>query len=108
MIDVTQVVKDFDGEAINVGEDEDEQALTLRLVCTRALTALFRDENIPGEDKLKRAILAERIYMQDEVELKAEEISMVKFLVGKFYAPLVVMRAFRMLDPGEGGDVDTE
>ena len=102
MIDVTQVICEFDGEPLAVGEEGKEQILTLRLVCTRSLTAILRqDEGVGGEEKLRRGMLAERIYVNDEVELKAEEISLVKELVGRLYGPLVVMRVWRMLDPAE-------
>ena len=102
MVDVTQGVFDFDGEPILVGEEGKERPLTLRLVCTKSLTAILRqDETAKGEEKLKRGILAERIYSNDEVDLKAEEISLVKELIGRLYGPLIVMRTWRMLDPAE-------
>ena len=102
MIDVTQVINELGGGPVLVGEEGKEEVLTLRLVCTRSLTAILRqDDSVKGEEKLRRGMLAERIYVNDEVELKAEEVALVKELVGRLYGPLVVLRVWRMLDPAE-------
>ena len=102
MINVTQEIRDFTGEIITLGTKENERPLTLRLVCTQALTALRQqDQGLSGEEKFKRGILAEQIYMNDEVELKAEDISLLKKLIGETFNALVILRTWRILDPAE-------
>jgi hypothetical protein len=76
--------------------------VTLGDVSVRALMAVAPDEqNLAGEEKFKRFVLAMKIKDGGEVALSAEDIALLKKLIGKIYAPLVVGRAFPLLDPGE-------
>lgn len=72
---------------------------TLKDVVCGALLASFDDErNLPGEEKCKRYVLATRIYASDELDLKVEEISDIKKLIGKGFSVIVVGQAFEMLE----------
>ncbi len=62
--------------------------------------ASFDTFGLSGEEKVRRAALAQRIYTSKEpLALKVEDVALIKKLVGKAYAPLVVMRAWSILDP---------
>jgi hypothetical protein len=90
-IDFKQQIKDIKGEQI--------QDLTLKTVSVEALLATFEDErSLGGEEKLKRYLLAIKIYADDEPDLTVEEIAKVKHLIGKGYGPLVVGRSYQMLE----------
>jgi len=102
LIDFSQVMKDLDGKAIRDGEAE----LTLRSVTVNALMTLLPDErSLGGEEKARRYTLGMKIHKAKEpLELKAEQVTLVKKCVGGVYTPLVVGQAFHLLDndTGEG------
>lgn len=56
-------------------------------------------ENTPAEEKVKRYLLATRIYADPEgIDLTVEEIAKIKGLIGKSYGPLIVAQAWEMLE----------
>jgi hypothetical protein len=75
--------------------------LTLKSVAIEALKAQFKDEqNLSGELKLERGLLAEEIYISKEpITLKAEQVALLKRLIGKGCSPHIVMRTWSLLDP---------
>lgn len=107
-IDFTKPITNMDGTAAT---DKDgkvpEKAPTLGSVCESALLAQYADERDPvsgketitAEDKYARWKLAGKMQGKD-VTLTAEELALIKKLVGKAYAPLIVGQAWSLLDPG--------
>jgi hypothetical protein len=104
-INFSHELKTLDGKSIP-GFDGKERT-SLKDVCVDALLAQFRDEvgaagnpgtGISGEEKCNRYVLATRIYGDDEVDLKVEEIALLKKLVGKGFGPLIVGQAWDMLE----------
>lgn len=80
-------------------KDEEGKEITVRSTLCNALLASFPDEqNTSGPEKLKRWKLAQAIYVQDEIELKAEEIVLLKSLVAKAFAPIVCGQLLEILD----------
>ena len=77
--------------------------VTLKTICINSLMSGYEDEkNLSGEEKLKRGLLAERIYTAKKiVDLTVEELKLLKDLIGKNpqYNPLYIMRAYELLDP---------
>jgi len=108
-IDVTQKLLDLDGEEMQViiqacpmcGRPAEEKGVrTLRNACTDALTSLFRDEpNLDGTKKFERAVLATKIHGEDEPNLSAEDVVLLKVIIGKRFGPMIILRAYRILDP---------
>lgn len=85
-------ILDLDGVAI--------PDLTVGAVCANALIATFADEaSLSGDEKLRRFMLAQRIVTAEQVDLIAEEIALIKLLVGKGYGALVVGRVWAAIDP---------
>lgn len=75
-------------------------ALTLGRAVAHALFASFPDEReIGAEQKWARAVLAQRIRDDRAVRLDADEIAVVKRLLGKAYGGVVLMQAYPLLDP---------
>jgi len=104
IIDFTQVLKDLDGKPIRgkkIVEDGkvvgDEDA-TLRFICSDVLLAELQDEKSSGEDKIRRYELAKAIYNCDEMDLKVEDIALIKRRVGKIHFPLIVGITSEMLE----------
>lgn len=96
MIDFSQTMKDLNGNPVLDGETP----LTLGAVACNSLLATFKDEpNLSGADKAKRFALALKINGKAQVALKVEDVSLLKILIGKAYAALVVGQAWEMLDP---------
>lgn len=87
--------------ATQLKEGEDCPAgktFTLAIVARNALYASYEDEkNLSGDEKFKRAELAQTITAGD-VKLKVEDVALVKKLIGKMYGPVVVYQAWRELD----------
>ena len=84
----------------NEGELRAVRAVTLKRVAISALDAIYENErNLEGEEKHKRGILADRIYLAKEpIDLTAEEISLIKKLIGKGFSPLIVSQSYKILE----------
>ena len=90
-------LKTLDGKPIKEADDLD---VTLSTVAVNALLAAYEDErNLAGDDKVKRFKLAQLINDADgEVEVTAEQVSLLKTLIAKGYTPLVVGQAYEILE----------
>ena len=107
-IDVTQQLTELDGTPMITGKQVcqvcgsvvgESEPMTVRLAATRALTAQYRDEqSLPGDEKVTRFHLALKLTDEAEPDLKAEEIVLIKNVVGKMYGPVVVGRMWSILD----------
>jgi len=92
-IDVTQILRDLDGKPI------DENA-TLRKACLEALLSPLKgDENMQGADKQALFALADRVHAETSPDLAIEEWAKIKDRIGRAYPPLIVGRAYAMIDP---------
>lgn len=102
MIDFLVELKDMDGASIQAPRADGEKPApaTLKMAAVNALIQPFPDEKLDGAKKLDRGILAERIHLAKEpLDLTSEEVTLVKSVIGKMYPPLIVLRAWRLLDP---------
>lgn len=120
-VDFSQEIKSYTGETFITGQrletcphcskdlpqvDEDTgEPLTLQLICARALANLSEKEikTLSGEQKAARGLLAITIFQSDTiVELKVDDIKVLKEAIGNStYNPVVIARAYEMLDPSE-------
>lgn len=103
-INFNTVMTDPEGKAItdtiaaqtNGGIAKD---LTLGSAAIYALNSSFQDEkDLDGNEKFNRGRLAYDIYKTPELDVKPEDIVIVKKVIGKLYTPLVVYQAFNILD----------
>lgn len=77
-----------------------DKVFTLRIATRNALYATFEDEKtLSGDEKFKRAELAQGIVGSGDVKLKAEDVALIKRLIAKLYGPLIVYQAWTALDP---------
>jgi len=89
-------LKNLEGKTLK----DKEKDLTLKDVSVNALLGNYQDEKINGEEKLRRFLLATKIYeSNDELELSIDEVKMTKDLIAKGYSVLVTGRALEILDP---------
>lgn len=110
LIDFTTVIKNQDGVALVECADltdrecKQTRVVTLGSVAFSALTNVVRDpagrpETIPAEESVKRGQLGFRIYKSADAKLTAEDIALIKQQIGKMFNPMIVVRAFEVLDP---------
>jgi len=82
------------------GRPTEVTPMTLRSVCVDALlTPQRNDDNLPGEEKVRRYRLALQITNEDVVDLAPKDIALLQELVASLYATLVVGQVWEMLDP---------
>jgi len=113
-IDVTQIINGLDDSPLMAQSADVElcdeckakieaaqSAFTLRMSCTRSLTTpTEKTRSLDGAAKFARGQLAHRIYNEDDPTLTAEEIVLLKECIGDVELnPIVVMRAYELLDP---------
>ena len=78
---------------------ENGEPVTLKSLAIGALLAIYKDEeNLSGEKKFERYMLAVKINPGGKIDLKAEEIAELKRLIGKGYSVLAVGQAYELLD----------
>ena len=96
-INSTQILLTYSGQPM---KDRDGKDATLRWACCEALTATFQDEkNLSGEDKIKRYVLAGRIFENDNPDLTVKEVALVIELVAKAFSTPIAAPALMILDP---------
>lgn len=99
-IDFTQPILDLDNKPVM----EEGKAVTLKKLAINSLLAVLIDERqqpeqLDGETKVKHSLLAQTIYSKPEnVELKAEEVALLKSRIARMYSPWSVMRAWNLLE----------
>ena len=94
-IDVTQGFTDLDGATLTMNDKPDGPVATLRLLAIRALLS----PQIEGGDKGDRYMLAMKIHLADKIELRAEDVTLLKLVASKAYGPLVYGRIVEVIDP---------
>ena len=95
-IDFSAVIKDLDGDPVKDGEKD---ATLGRVACTALLASYADEQNLAAEDKVRRFRLAEIAAKGGEREVKVEDVALIKTLIGKAFAPLVVGRAYDSIEP---------
>ena len=96
------MIRDFTAPLSGIGDhklvDAEGAQLTLGSVAINALLGTYADEQISGEEKFKRYQFAERISSAGGQEVSAEEVALLKRLIGKGYPPIIVGPAFLALE----------
>ena len=94
---LNKVLTTFDGEEM---QSANGNVATAKIVIVDALIA--QDIGLSATDKVKHFNLAEHIVQSnDPVELKIEELQLIKDAVGKHFNPLVVGKVYRILEDEE-------
>ena len=76
------------------------------IVCPRCKAQIKKSEEISGEEKSKRFMLATKIYNGDTlVDIGDDDIKLLKNLISKDYpSSLIVGQAWEILDPHEAAE----
>jgi len=96
LVNVNQPLKTMDGQVM---KDNDGQGnaidATVKLALVNAVLSPVQNEK--GVDKVLKFELAKRIYKADEVDLTAEEISLIKERVGEVFPAVIVGQIYELL-----------
>jgi len=95
-IDFSKKFTNFNGEVLK--DTQSQKELALSDICIESLLSVDPKSPVEGVEKLKRYNLAMEIYQGKKESLSAEEVVLLKELIGKYYTTLVVGQAFPMLD----------
>ena len=95
LIDFSQELKSLSGEPFL--KEEGKVAL-LGDMCVAALLSEKPNAPAPAVDKLKRWELAKLVYGKGEVELKAEDIVLIKKAAGEVFAPALMGVMYDLLE----------
>lgn len=106
-VKLDHVLKDMEGESLkekkNTGKKDKDgkpetelRDLTLGRICANALMTPIEKDT--GDEKAQKGNLAMRIWGKEETELSIEELGLIKDMVGKFYGPLFVCQAWKLLE----------
>ena len=100
--DFSQPILDLNDKPVKMqtGVDGAVTEMTLGMIAMNALLGTYEDErNLTGKEKAERMQIALRINKRmKEVDLTAEQMTMVKTLIAKCYGPLFVGRAWELLE----------
>ena len=96
LVKVNVPLKTMDGQVMKDNVDGQAVDATVKLVIVNAVLAPVQKES--GIEKVKKYELAKKIYTSDEVELTAEEISLIKETVGENFAPVIVGQVWNLLE----------
>lgn len=97
-INTNQVLKSLSGEALKDRNDKGEMVdATLKIAIVNALLAPVQKEEA-GTIKIKKYELAKKVFQNDEIDIIAEDISLIKGRVGEVYPPLLVGQINEILE----------
>lgn len=95
-INFDEILLDLQGQPI-VQEPGTDKATTLGWMCVTALTMVIPSEgDVSGKEKYERFLLACKC--KGEADLAVEEVVKIKDLIGKVSGPVVVGRAWNLLE----------
>lgn len=96
--------RNFDQPILDINDEpiksEKGEIATLAIVSINALLATYGDEpGLSGKDKVERMHIALKINRSPrEVDLTTEQLAKIKELIGKGFPPLIVGRAYELLE----------
>jgi len=94
-INFKQPLRTLSGDEINEGG----VPVTLGTIAVNALLTSYPNEQPTSEEKVQRWRLAQAIFAAGEsLDIRIEDVVLIKRLIGVAYAPLIVGQAFAMLD----------
>lgn len=98
LINFAKELMDLDGNPLPIPGDQ--EVMTLAKCSIDALMISYQDEqNLPGEKKLERYVLALAIHNSaGPLEVTVESLTLIKKLIGKAFGPLVSGQVWLMLE----------
>jgi hypothetical protein len=98
-IDLTVILKSLDGEVLEEKTKDKLVPITLKSVCVNAMLSMTdEDRQEQGTSKAERYKLAFKLSEGGNQDLSTDEIVKIKERIGKIYIPLIVGRAYDLLE----------
>lgn len=99
-VNLVKEFKTLDGKSIPSDPKNPESSkMNLKDICITALLTPGENDEMSGEEKARRYNLSQDIYNAKEViDLKVEDVTLLKKLIGHIYLPLIVGQAFKFLE----------
>lgn len=98
-IDTCSKILDLDGVAVKETDQPNSKEATLRLIMVSGLLANnISEPNVNGVEKALRFTLAVKTSPGGCIDYKPEELVRIKTVIGLNYPPLIVGRAYEILD----------
>jgi hypothetical protein len=94
------VLTQLNGQPI---ENEAKQPFTLGQAVVNALLQPVQGQS--AADKIRKGRIAERAYDEQEIEVSPEDVTLIRQAIGELYAPLIVLKVFRLLGGEEAANV---
>lgn len=92
-------IRDLDRSMLNTEGKEFEDKATFRKILITACLATDPEDKTNADTKYKVGMLAFKLQKaQKSVEVTAEEVTMLKERIGKYFGPLVVVRVYDLLE----------
>lgn len=82
-------------------KDETGKIISLKDICIQALLVNDSKEELSSTEKMKRFTLAQLIFKNTVADITAEDIVMLKNVIGKYMSTLVVGLTFPLIEPTE-------
>lgn len=99
-VDFNSKILNLKGEPVKDGKENEE--VILKDICVNSLLfdkpATQGERPQTGKDKLIKYNLAQKIFVGGEVEVTAEEITLMKKAIGELYTTLIVGSAWKLLE----------
>ena len=101
-INFDSIIKNLRNEEMKSSIDGRDTPLTLKEISVNALLGDIPptqgEKPDSGQQKLQKFKLAQKIDAGGEIDLVAEDVSMIKERIGKAYSTLIVGRAYELLE----------
>jgi hypothetical protein len=109
-IDFTKLLIGMDGNPVTFADAKGlPTPMTLGDAAVGALEVILEeDRQATGAAKFKLDELARKIYKKKDAVLLVEEVATIKERIGKYYGPMVIGPAWRILDPAEAKPKEPE
>lgn len=101
-VNLTTVMLDENGVPFMEQRGEDKITLTLAHVVKRALLAPNKDDGVTKKEE-KYELWLKIVVNKTEVELSAEELTLIKKCIGDTFFQIIVGQAHRLLEGKESG-----
>lgn len=99
--------RNFNAIILNLEGQPFDGSPTLKTIAFMAISAqALGDDRMTGDEKLKLYAVGTKVAAGGVVDLKAEEIAVLKDRIGKTMFPVIVGRAFDLLDADFTEDAD--
>lgn len=97
-VDLDAKITDLEGRPTKDGEKD----MTLSsVICSAMLVTVPGDQELSSDEKVRMFKLAQSAIKAGQQELSVEDVAFLKKRIGKLFGPLVVGRAFDLLEQKE-------